>query len=668
MRINRITLENFMPYYGKNVLNLQSPDSTPVILILGENGHGKTSIHHAIRWCLFGKTRPLKSDELIPPYKLLNWKSRSDFESQDQRSPQYREVKFSVQLEFEHLGQSYELKRHHVFVGSDVRGSEDVSLRIGDGNYVSGGKIKEVVEGVLSEELSQFFLFDGEVLDRFEEMRTQDQQAKFVKQQIESTLGIPKLKQAQAWVDQKVDEQFRLLKKSESQSKKESDLQERVSKDEELKRIKESERVQLAASLYKDQTELEKLKQILGNYEAIKKDLDHERELRSDIKSEEKSLLENINSLASLNKTLYWAPVADKLLQIQKLQNELKPVVLDLQKKRDSLSASISLHSELSKTGICPVCGSHKVAQPEDAVSGTHDLETQLEAVKAELAKYDSLFIHDSEQLFFTLEFSDLNYSDIRTLHKKISRLKESIARKKLELDLVLDRAPVSSVEVDQKDNLSRYEILARRVAQDEILLSNLDSEIETVKQQLSGNRSQLARSQTNTSTPVRVWKFYSNLTSLMEKTIEIYANNIRTKVEAESSKVFAQIISEKDFEALQINSMFGMEIKKSDGSLVSLRSEGQAHIAAISLVAGLLKTAIKDGFILMDTPFGRLDMTHREKICRWIVDSGLQVALFVHSGEFRMNEHMSLLAGRVGRAYQLNRIDSNRSNFQELN
>jgi len=157
MRINRIIFENFMPYYGKNILNLESPKSTPVILILGENGHGKTSIHHAIRWCLFGKTKPLKSDEVIAPFKLLNWKCRSEFESHDQRNPQYREAKFSVQLDFEHLERSYELRRSHTFVGNDHRGSEHVSLRIGDGNFEKGGKIKEIVEGVLSEELSQFF-------------------------------------------------------------------------------------------------------------------------------------------------------------------------------------------------------------------------------------------------------------------------------------------------------------------------------------------------------------------------------------------------------------------------------------------------------------------------------------------------------------------------------
>jgi len=176
-----------------------------------------------------------------------------------------------------------------------------------------------------------------------------------------------------------------------------------------------------------------------------------------------------------------------------------------------------------------------------------------------------------------------------------------------------------------------------------------------------------LAKNQTNTSKPARLFSFYSNLDSLLNETIDIYAQNIRAQVEIESSKAFGQIISEKDFEALQINGMFGMEIRKKDGNLVSLRSEGQAHIAAISLVAGLIKTAIQDGFILMDTPFGRLDMTHRENICRWIVDSGLQVALFVHSGEFRIDDHIHLLAGRVGRTFQINRVDSNRSEFQEL-
>lgn len=657
-----------MPYFGINILDLNSADSTPVILIMGENGHGKTSIHHAIRWCLFGKTRPLKSEEIIPAFRLLNWKCRADFESIDQRNPQYREAKFSIQLNFSHLGQTYELKRVHTFVGADLKGTEEVSLRIDNGNYVSGGKIAEIVEGVLSEELSQFFLFDGEVLDRFEEMRTQELQAKFVKQQIESTLGIPKLKQALEWVNQKRDEQFKLLRKSESQSKKDLELRERITKDDELRKIKESERSELTSNLKKDREELDKLKLILGNYELIKRDLERERELRSDIKDEEKAYFENVNSLASLNKSHYWAPAAVKLLEIQKYQNELRPVVQNLEKERDSLATSITLHYELKKTGKCPVCGNCAADDQINLRSKVQDLEGQLKKVQEKLGKYETVYISDYEQSLSTLEFSEMNYVNIKTLHKKIARNKENVARKRLELNSVLERAPVNSLEADQKSNLASYENLTRRIAQDEITLNNIDKEIEVIQHQLSANHSQLARSQSNTTKPARMFSFYSNLATLMEKTIEGYAQDIRTKVEIEASKVFNQIISEKDFEELKINVSFGMEIKKKDGHLVNLRSEGQAHIAAISLVAGLLKTAVKDGFILMDTPFGRLDMTHRENICRWIVGSGLQIALFVHSGEFRMNEHIHLLAGRVGRTYSIKRIDSNRSEFQELN
>jgi DNA sulfur modification protein DndD len=665
VRINRITFENFMPYYGTNVLDLRAPINTPVILILGENGYGKTSIHHAIRWCLYGKTKPLKSDEIIPPYKLLNWKSRAEYEAFEERNPKYRETSFSVQIEFEHLGQEFELKRKHLFVGTDLKGSEDVSLRIGNGNYVSGGKIKELVEGVLSEDLSQFFLFDGEVLDRFEEMRTQDQQAKFVKQQIESTLGIPKLKHATSWVEEKVQEQLKLLKKNESQSKKESELRNSIAQDEDLKKGKEVERIDLIASLNQANSELEKLKLILGNYEAIKKDLDRERDLRADLKNDEKSFIECVNILSSYHKQFFWAPLAVKLLSIQNTQIEMKPEVLRLEAEREALNARVSLYSELASTGRCPVCESESTIQTD--TSKLKELQETLNAVIVQLDSYKGNFISNFESLVSTLELSEINYSSVRDQHKKLGKIKESIARKKLELNSLLERVPVSSNDLDQRENLVAYERLTRQVAQDQIFIHAVENEIENLKQKLSTNRSQLARIQTNTSKPARSFAFYSNLAAVMEQTIEIYAQKVRAQVEFEASKVFKQIISEKDFEALQINPMFGMEIKRKDGNLVLLRSEGQAHIAAISLVAGLLKTAIKDGFILMDTPFGRLDMTHRENICSWIVDSGLQVALFVHSGEFQITDHSHLLANKVGRTYEIRRLDINHSEFLEV-
>lgn len=667
MRISRIVFENFMPYQGVATLDLSSPASTPIVLILGENGYGKTSIHHAIRWCLYGQTKALKSDEVISPYKLLNWKSRSEFESVDERNPQYKSVHLAVQLEFEHLGERYELKRSHKFNGRDYRGEQEVALRIGDGNYASGAKIDEIVQSVLPRELSQFFLFDGEVLDRFEEMRTQDQQAKFIKQQIESTLGIPKIKQAIQWIETKKDEQVKILKKSENLSKKDADLQEKIANDEDKKRVKEAERVELLTRMERDRLEAEQLKTILGSYELVRADLEKERDIRGWLKSEERNLIEALSAFRSFNKEFFWGPLANELMERISQFSSKKPFIESFAVEANYLKSTIEMQKKFRDEGSCPLCGSSESHSDDKLKREIEQLEIRLSNLEDQITRESQDYVQDFEELVSILEFSNSNYSSAKDAHKKVIKTQERIARLKLDLQNVMERSKAGSPDGDQFTKVSRYEILTRNIAQDEMILADLEREIEEFRSRISANRAQIAKTQLNSSTPAKVLKFYSGLSSLLEKTMEIYAQNVRRQVEMESSSVFSKIISEKDFIGLQINPSFGMDIKRKDGTLVNLRSEGQAHIAAISLVAGLLRTAIKDGFILMDTPFGRLDMTHRENICGWIVNSGLQVALFVHSGEFRPEEHLPLLSGRVGRKYLINRIDSNRSEFKEV-
>jgi DNA sulfur modification protein DndD len=51
--IERVQVENFGPYYGKQSVKLGSGDQ-PLIVIHGENMSGKTSFLNAVRWCLYG--------------------------------------------------------------------------------------------------------------------------------------------------------------------------------------------------------------------------------------------------------------------------------------------------------------------------------------------------------------------------------------------------------------------------------------------------------------------------------------------------------------------------------------------------------------------------------------------------------------------------------------
>ena len=75
MKFKSIELENFGPYFGSNKLNLSTSETAPVILIHGENERGKTSLLHAFRWGLYGKTKN-NIGNLINEINFGNWDAR----------------------------------------------------------------------------------------------------------------------------------------------------------------------------------------------------------------------------------------------------------------------------------------------------------------------------------------------------------------------------------------------------------------------------------------------------------------------------------------------------------------------------------------------------------------------------------------------------------------
>ena len=132
--------------------------------------------------------------------------------------------------------------------------------------------------------------------------------------------------------------------------------------------------------------------------------------------------------------------------------------------------------------------------------------------------------------------------------------------------------------------------------------------------------------------------------------------------------QTFCKIISDKKFDGLQINENFGVGLRMKDGTIETLRSTGQGKVSAISLISGLLQTSMKDGFILMDTPFVSLDMGHREQVCKWAAESNMNVSLFLHSGEFVKDRDLHMLENKVGRIYRIRKINDDETTIQVEN
>jgi DNA sulfur modification protein DndD len=67
-----------------------------------------------------------------------------------------------------------------------------------------------------------------------------------------------------------------------------------------------------------------------------------------------------------------------------------------------------------------------------------------------------------------------------------------------------------------------------------------------------------------------------------------------------------------------------------------------------------------------MDTPFGRLDRSHRENIMRFVPTLADQVALLVHSGEIDPDRDLEPVKGKISAEWMIAHLESTRSELRK--
>ncbi|MEM9926899.1 MAG: DNA sulfur modification protein DndD [Cyanobacteria bacterium P01_D01_bin.50] len=166
-----LVLENFGPYYGRQVINLEPSDDDnphPIILVGGMNGGGKTTLMDAIRLALYGHRAQCSSRGNL---------SYNDFLNQCINSHKSPIDKTRVELAFEHIENDRPVRYRIVRTweknpkeGKDHLGILDI--RDSD-EWLDEGLVNiwdEYIENLLPLGISNLFLFDGEQVKELAEL------------------------------------------------------------------------------------------------------------------------------------------------------------------------------------------------------------------------------------------------------------------------------------------------------------------------------------------------------------------------------------------------------------------------------------------------------------------------------------------------------------------
>jgi len=161
MLLKSIKVKDFRQFKGEQYVSFSEDAIRNVTIIQGDNGAGKTSFAQAFRWCLYGETDFTD--------KILLSKAVSDqMLAGDEKNVQ-------VEIRLIHNGIEYTVTRRQIYkkdtnnkISKSGLNKFTIAFKTSDGNieYVPELETELKMKEILPSDLSRYFFFDGEHIDR----------------------------------------------------------------------------------------------------------------------------------------------------------------------------------------------------------------------------------------------------------------------------------------------------------------------------------------------------------------------------------------------------------------------------------------------------------------------------------------------------------------------
>jgi DNA sulfur modification protein DndD len=641
MRLVAMEVEDFGPYRGRQHYNFAAEHG--VELVWGENGRGKTSFLNALRWALFGVVLGRASASIDP----ANVGNREDADSAAVRA-------FRVVLSFTHDGHTYRLTRSY---RADTTGTfkATVSL-VKDGDVLGPDERERELALLLPEQIARFFLFDAELLQEYEQLLTTGSEAgRKLKEAIERILGLPVLTHARDDVAVQLRDARTAQAKAAQKDRATRDLGNalQLATDEaENTRKNVTELADLVVEQQNAVNELERQLATNNRFRGLLATRDAKRREVERLRTRAEERAEDFAAAAGETWRAVLAPVVEAELNRIQTQHDA------LNERLAQALAARQVRTAVT-TGTCPTCA--QAVTPEAATRlHDHSASEDLDALQTELSvlrtRRDTLrgMRADPERVV-RLEQEELQ-----------ARVDLADAQGQLDnLDAELADAPRGTAET--------ITTLIDEHAQTSVALNNTRNRLRSSREDLVRNEQAVAtlseklrkQSATGPGQEDRKVALLDELHRLLVTAVTEFRDRLRDRVEEQASEVFRALSSEQDYHRLRINDSYGLTILHTDGSEVLNRSSGYEHVVALSLIAALQRCSPMSGPIITDSPFGRLDKTHKEHVLRALPQITDQVLLLVHDDELDRNVALTVLDTDLVAEHYLRRVSARHTEIE---
>ena len=660
MLLKSIALTDFRNFKGNQIITFADDANKNVTVIMGENGSGKTTLAQAFTWCLYGKTD--FSDSMVM--------SKATLQSMKPNEPR----KVRVEIKLQHKDTVYLITREQEYrrnYNGQVKQSPsqlNICFKGKDGQqeFVKESLVDSKVKEILPYELSGYFFFNGERIEKMSKEIQSGRSAEFASA-VKRLLGLDTFKAALEHLKGQKAGKNTVIGYYNGQYDSSSDTRigeysKKIEQYENELTRKESRKEALESMLPKINDEILRLNSLISNNkngESIKKQISS-FESRISINNGyiEDATTDIMRSFHKDYKTYFFKKMIVDALEVLSESQKLDKGIPDIHARTINF---------LIQRGVC-ICGTpisedspeHKALEELLNYIPPKSLGTMInEFVKECRIKADmnvDLFDFIKKKLSDVKERENENDN----LAKQIEALEEKLSHYQ---DIGQYQRQLSSYREDYKKKESELAILNQDIGA-------LKSNIERYK----NLRSELSLKNEN-NRKIELYKAYAErIYQILQK--DYAEQETRTELESCINEIFKKIYNGGI--ELTIDEKYNVTTIVKDFSEFNIgveTSTAQSISIIFAFIAGVIKMARnsrKDDDslateaypLVMDAPLSAFDKTRIQTVCDTLPNIAEQVIIFIKDTDGEIAE--KYLSSKIGKSYLFDKKNEFETYFTE--